>query len=63
MNLDEGYDFRMPRDIDCTTTSLIEGEFVVYVSTLKMGLRFPHPFVLEMLDGYNICVNQMTPNS
>lgn len=45
--LGEGYDFRMPTDIDCTTIGLIDEEFVVYASTLKLGLRFPpHPFVI-----------------
>lgn len=42
----------------------MEGEFAVYASTLKLGLRFPpHPFVIELLDDYNIGLNQMTPNS
>lgn len=64
LNLGEGYSLRMPGGMDCSSVGLIPGEFDVYASTLKLGLRFPpHPFVVEMLDGYNIGVNQMMPNS
>ena len=50
--------------MDCTSFGLVEGEFAVYSSFLKLGMRFPpHPFVMELLDGFNIGLNQMSPNS
>ena len=64
LNLGSEYKFRMPAGMDCTSFGLVEGEFAVYGSFLKLGMRFPpHPFVVELLDGFNIGLNQMSPNS
>lgn len=64
LNLGEGYSLRIPGGMDCSSVGLIPVEFAVYVSTLKLGLRFPpHSFVVEMLGDYYIGVNQMALNS
>ncbi|XP_056691732.1 uncharacterized protein [Spinacia oleracea] len=60
----EGYQMRVPAGLDSTVSLLAEGEFPVYAAAIKLGMRFPpHPFVVEVLDGFNIGVAQLTPNS
>ncbi|XP_056684999.1 uncharacterized protein [Spinacia oleracea] len=60
----EGYQMRVPAGLDSTVSLLAEGEFPVYAASIKLGMRFPpHPFVVEVLDGFNIGVAQLTPNS
>ncbi|XP_056698996.1 uncharacterized protein [Spinacia oleracea] len=55
---------RVPAGLDSTVSLLAEGEFPVYAASIKLGMRFPpHPFVVEVLDGFNIGVAQLTPNS
>lgn len=54
----------MPGSMQCTTRGRVDDEFSVYAYSLKLGIRFPpHSFFVEMLDDYNIGVNQMTLNS
>ena len=43
--------------------SVPEGCIGVYKDTMETGLRFPlHPFVIEVLNSYNIAVSKLYPN-
>jgi len=58
-----GYDVRVPK-VGSNVRVLPEGCIPVYEAVLDLGLRFPlHPFVLEILDGYDLGLWQLTPNS
>lgn len=40
-----------------------EGCVAVYKDSMETGLRFPlHPFVVEVLNAYNITVSEVYPN-
>lgn len=59
----KGYEMRVPAGLEATVSVLVDGEFPVYAAAIKSGMRFPpHPFVVEVLDGFNIAVAQLTPN-
>lgn len=58
----ESYDFKVPADMEATVSGLSHDEFPVYVAAIKLGMRFlPHPFVVDVLGGFNIEVTQLTP--
>jgi len=40
------------------------GEVCFYEATFQCGLRFPvHPFIMELLNNFNIALGQLMPNS
>lgn len=52
---------RVQADLDSTVSLLADGEFPVYAAAIKLGMWFPpHPFVVEVLDGFNIGVGKLS---
>ena len=61
--LPRGFSFRCPRPFN-TVDRLSLGEVAVYTTAFILGLRFPlHPFVMDVLDGCDIGLAKLTPNS
>lgn len=53
----------MPK-IGTVVTYKVAMSVPVYESVIDLGLIFPlHPFILEVLDGYELGLWQLTPNS
>ncbi|XP_056691178.1 uncharacterized protein [Spinacia oleracea] len=53
----EGYELRVPTDMESTVSLLADGEFPVYAAAIKLGMRFPpHLVLVDVLDGFNIGV-------
>lgn len=64
MNSGPGYEMRLPASEASTIHDVWPDKFLVYSGALKSGLRFlVHPLVEEVLDGFDLGLAQLTPNS